>query len=199
MVCHWHELLCDWYGCVDTLRSYRTWSYTTDIMAWCDWLQRCQCLSRHLDLLLGPKIRRMSEDAFSTTDFGRKRYGRVMQLTISAVSIFYMFIFIVAELTSISNVFALLTSDYSTTFGIIVTVVLGAFTLFYTGLAGLPASIVTDKFQGLIVALMVIMLTLAVTTNEENHVNREEWELGSQLDHGRSHGSRYPRYCHCLC
>jgi len=128
---------------------------------------------------LGPKIRRMSEEAFCTTDFGRKRYGRIMQLVISAVSIFYMFIFIVAELTSISNVYALLTNDYSTTYGIIIAVVLGSFTLFYTGLAGLPASIVTDKFQGLIMALMVIMLTVAITTEDENHVNRQEWDLAA--------------------
>lgn len=128
---------------------------------------------------LGPRIRKMSNDAFSTTDFGRKRYGRIMQLTIAAVSIFYMFIFIVAELTSISNVYALLTNDYSTTYGIVVTVVLGAFTLFYTGLAGLPASIVTDKFQGLIMGVMVIMLTVAVTTEDENQVTREEFEVAS--------------------
>ena len=49
---------------------------------------------------LGPKIREQSTDAFSTTDFGLQRYGRVMQLSTAAVSVFYMFIFIVAELTS---------------------------------------------------------------------------------------------------
>ena len=128
---------------------------------------------------LGPMIRKMSDDAFSTTDFGRQRYGRVMQVTIAAVSVFYMFIFIVAELTSISNVYALLTNDISTTYGIIVTVVLGAFTLFYTGLAGLPASIVTDKFQGLIMVFMVILLAVALGTEEENQVTKQEFESAS--------------------
>ena len=129
---------------------------------------------------LGPKIRDMcSEDAFCTTDFGRKRYGRVMQVVIALVSIFYMFIYIVAELTSISNVYALVTNTYSETYGIIVTVVLGGFTLFYTGLAGLPASIVTDKFQALLMALLVILLTLAVAVEPENRVTRQEWDLAS--------------------
>jgi Na+/proline symporter len=128
---------------------------------------------------LGPKIRNMSDTAFCTTDFGRKRYGRIMQLTIAAVSIFYMFIFIVAELTSISNVYALLTSNSSTTYGIIVTLILGGFTLFYTGLAGLPASIVTDKFQGLIMVVMVILLTVAVSIEESKHVTRQEWNLAA--------------------
>jgi SSS family solute:Na+ symporter len=49
---------------------------------------------------MGPMIRQRSTKAFSIPDFGRQRYGRIMQLTISAVSVFYMFIYIVAELTS---------------------------------------------------------------------------------------------------
>ena len=58
---------------------------------------------------LGPRIRKMSgENAFGTTDFARQRYGRVMQLAVAAISVFYMFIFIVSELTSISNIYGLL-------------------------------------------------------------------------------------------
>jgi SSS family solute:Na+ symporter len=82
---------------------------------------------------LGPKVREMSEEgAFSTTDFGRKRYGRVMQFTIATVSIFYMFIFIVAELTSISNIFALMTDTSTKIYGIGITLSLGIFTILYT-------------------------------------------------------------------
>jgi len=129
---------------------------------------------------LGPYIKeKCSENAFSTTDFGRERYGRLMQLSISAISVFYMFIFMVAELTSISNVFALLTNDFSTAFGIGVTVVIGIFTLFYTGFAGLPSSIVTDRFQGLIMAFLVIVLTIAVCIYDDNQVTKEEFKLAS--------------------
>jgi SSS family solute:Na+ symporter len=82
---------------------------------------------------LGPRVREMSkDDAFSTTDFGRQRYGRVMQLTIATVSIFYMFIFIVAELTSISNIFALMTDTQTKIYGIGITLSLGIFTILYT-------------------------------------------------------------------
>jgi solute:Na+ symporter, SSS family len=45
--------------------------------------------------------------------------------------------------------------------------------------AGLPASIVTDKFQGIIMGLLVILLTLAVTTNKENHVSRSQFSRAS--------------------
>jgi len=130
---------------------------------------------------LGPHIKEMSSDnAFSTTDFGRERYGRVMQLVISVISVFYMFIYMVAELTSISNVFALMTNEGGNqAFGIGVTVVIGVFTLSYTALAGLPSSIVTDRFQGLIMAFLVLVLTIAVCSFKENKVSREEFKLAS--------------------
>jgi len=128
---------------------------------------------------LGPKIRERSQEAFSTTDFGRKRYGRLMQVSIAAVSGFYMFIYIVAELTAISNVFALLTNETSKRYGIGITVSIGAFTILYTTLAGLPASIVTDKFQGVIMAALVIILSIAVPIEESNHISRSEFALAS--------------------
>jgi len=130
---------------------------------------------------LGPHIKEMSSDnAFSTTDFGRERYGRVMQLAISAISLFYMFILMVAELTSVSNVFALMTNEEGNKFFMIaVTVVIGVFTLSYTALAGLPSSIVTDRFQGFIMAFFVLVLTIAVCSFKENKISREEFKLAS--------------------
>jgi len=130
--------------------------------------------------IIGPWIKkRCSENAFSTSDFGRERYGRVMQLSISAISIFYMFIYMVAELTSISGIYSLLTNNTSKAFGIGVTVLIGVVTLGYTGYAGLPASIVTDRFQGIIVAFLVIILTIAICSFEENKVAREEFKAAS--------------------
>jgi solute:Na+ symporter, SSS family len=128
---------------------------------------------------LGPLVRSMSTEAFSTTDFGRKRYGRVMQLVITCISGFYMFICIVAELTAISNIFALLTNDFSAKYRISVALVVGLFTTFYTTLAGTPASIVTDKIQGVMMIILVVMLTLAVSTNSANSVSAAEFALAS--------------------
>ena len=129
---------------------------------------------------LGPAIKDLcSENAFSTTDFARERYGRVMQVAITLISGFYMFIYMVAELTSISNVYSLLTGNWGKGFGIGVTVVIGIFTLFYTGFAGLPSSIVTDRFQGIIMAFLVIVLTISVCAFDENRVSREEYDLAS--------------------
>jgi solute:Na+ symporter, SSS family len=133
---------------------------------------------------LGPKVRSYMDQhrnakAFGTTDFARERYGRVMQVTTATVSVFYMFIYLVAEITSISNVFGLLVNNFSQKFSNTVGISLGAFTILYTTWAGLPASIVTDKFQGVIMAFLVIMLTIAVCTVDENRVSREEFALAS--------------------
>ena len=40
--------------------------------------------------IIGPRVRAITgEKAFATTDFGLVRYGRVMQLSISVISVFY--------------------------------------------------------------------------------------------------------------
>lgn len=140
---------------------------------------------------LGPLIKEATqgEEAFSTTDFCRVRYGRIMQLACAAISVFYMWIYLVAEFTSISNVYALLvgkeTFDWANmvnlnvryTTGIAVSI--GVITVFYTGVAGLPSSIVTDKFQGIMMASLVLLLTIVVTSVPENRVTREQFDLAS--------------------
>jgi solute:Na+ symporter, SSS family len=136
-----------------------------------------------IGVFVGPQVRAMTGrnkgKAFSTTDFGRQRYGRIMQVTIACVSGFYMFIFTVAELTAISSIFQTVTNHYSKTFGIIVAVSMGACTIFYTAIAGLPASIATDKFQGLIMAVLVVLLTLTVTLRKDNRVSLAEFDKAS--------------------
>lgn len=130
---------------------------------------------------LGPRIRKMTgEKAFCTTDFGLARYGRVMQLVIAIISVFYMFIYIVSELTSISNIYALMVdrgTNVLYTTGIAVS--LAVFTWFYTSLAGLPASITTDKFQGILMFFLVFIILIAATAKPENRISREEFAVAS--------------------
>jgi SSS family solute:Na+ symporter len=135
---------------------------------------------------LGPLIKEATkgEKAFSTTDFCHVRYGRLMQLSCAAISVFYMWIYLVAEFTSISNVYALLVGkesygelnkNYTTS----IAVSIGVIVLFYTGLAGLPASIVTDKFQGLMMMGLVFLLTITVCAVPENRISSEQFALAS--------------------
>ena len=127
---------------------------------------------------VGPRVRAVAgERAFATTDFGLVRYGRLMQLCIACISVFYMWIFLVSELTSISNVYGLLVGldvfgDATVRYMTSIAISLAAFTWFYTSVAGLPASIVTDKFQaGLMFALVLILIVVACS-HPTNRVTR---------------------------
>jgi len=136
---------------------------------------------------IGPKVRKLcGEKAFGTTHFARQRYGRVMQLSVACISVFYMFIFIVAELTSISNIYGMIVGENifiedskSYTSGVGWTV--AGFTVLYTAVAGLPASIVTDRFQGVMMIILVIILLIAVSAQPENKVTSEEFALASNF------------------
>mmetsp|Transcript_3998 Transcript_3998/g.11723 ORF Transcript_3998/g.11723 Transcript_3998/m.11723 type:complete len:611 (-) Transcript_3998:181-2013(-) len=137
---------------------------------------------------LGPKLRdrmdRWGNKGFSSSDFALARFGRLMQLHVSAVSCFYMYIYLVSEFTTIANVYALLvgrdtTGSKNEGYTTSVTISVAAFTLFYTTVAGLPASIFTDKFQGLIVVILCFTLLLACTTASENAISKSEFDKAS--------------------
>ena len=140
---------------------------------------------------LGPLIREATKGrkAFSTTDFCLARYGRVMQFSCAAISVFYMWIYLVAEFTSISNIYALLvgkqTFDWvyyenlNVGYTTYIAVGIGVLTVLYTGIGGLPSSIVTDKFQGIMMGGLVLLLTIAVCSVSENRISKEQFDLAS--------------------
>lgn len=134
---------------------------------------------------VGPRVRKISgEKAFSTIDFGLIRYGRVIQLCIAVMSVFYMFIYIVAELTAISNIFGLVcnvdtTSSSTISYTTSIAVSIAVFTWFYTSIAGLPGSLITDKFQAWIMIILVLILLLVACTNPANRVTKEEFAMAS--------------------
>eukprot|EP01082_Thalassiosira_pseudonana_P001552 g542.t1.2.5e174188 g542 g542.t1 contig10:261433-263116(-) len=135
--------------------------------------------------MIGPRIRAITgEEAFCTTDFGLVRYGRLMQLSIAAISVFYMFIYLVSEMTSISNVYGLIVgldtfSDDTVKYTTSIAISLAVFTWFYTSVAGLPASIVTDKFQAYLMFGLVFILLIVACSNSENQVSKEEFAVAS--------------------
>eukprot|EP00804_Cyclotella_cryptica_P001965 CCRYP_007409-RC/>CCRYP_007409-RC protein AED:0.11 eAED:0.11 QI:141/0.88/0.9/1/0.77/0.7/10/303/631 len=135
--------------------------------------------------VIGPRVRSITgEKAFCSTDFGLVRYGRVMQFSIAAISVFYMFIYMVSEMTSISNVYGLVVgkdtfSDDTIKYTTSIAISLAVFTWFYTSLAGLPASIVTDKFQAYLMASLVFILLIVACVNPENRVTKEEFAVAS--------------------
>ena len=95
-----------------------------------------------------------------------------------------VFIYIVAEFTSISNVYGLLvgvnTFDPSTvpyTRGIAISI--AVITFVYTTVGGLPASIITDKYQASLMFALVFILLIVACSNPANQVTKEEFALAS--------------------
>ena len=130
---------------------------------------------------IGPMIKkRCSSGAFNVTDFGRERYGRTMQFTIAIFSIFYMFIYLCAEYTTISAVYATFVPPSDTFDPINVSIAVGVITILYTSIGGLPASIVTDRFQGIMVGILVIILIFAVSLHPANQITGEEFARASK-------------------
>lgn len=133
---------------------------------------------------IGPTIKaRCKDKSFNFTDFGRERYGRVMQVVIASISVFYMFIYLVAELTSISNIYALVNGqpvfEADEDYTISIAVSCGIITIFYTSIGGVPASLITDKFQSIVMIFLVLLLIFAVSLNPANQLAKGQFAIAS--------------------
>lgn len=105
---------------------------------------------------LGPRIRNVIPNGHSLTEYTYVRYGDVMYGFVILVSVFYMFVFLAAELTGI----ALALSFVATVPQWQTAVLVGGFVLLYTSYGGLRASIFTDTIQALLI-LPLLVLTFA--------------------------------------
>jgi len=105
--------------------------------------------------LIGPRIRRISPHGHGLTAFLRQRYGRVLHAYALVLSVMYMLTFVTAELTAAGSVTTLLSGVPA---WIVVALVAGT-TLLYTAWGGLRASLRTDRWQG--VVLLVLLLGAA--------------------------------------
>lgn len=119
---------------------------------------------------LGPHIHERFPEGFCLTDWVRQRYGRTLQLYVALISIFYMWIYLVAELTSVGN----LIRDMSGLDPVNSLLPVSIFTLMYTSLAGLPASIWTDRLQGVIMVVFIVVTIFACFSGLQ--IKQEKWE-----------------------
>lgn len=110
-------------------------------------------------VLIGPRMRRLMPEGHSLTEYVWHRYGPYMYAFTLAVIVFYMFIFLSAELTGIAAAFHLLAD---TPMGL-TAIIVGFLTVAYTAYGGLRASIFTDSIQfTLILPLLLIIFVAAV-------------------------------------
>jgi len=104
---------------------------------------------------LGPLVRARYPEGFCVLDWVAARFGRPTQIYAGIISVFYMWVYLVAELTSIGG----LISSFSGLDPLSALVPLSLVTMLYTMAAGLPASIWTDRVQG---AMMIPFILIAV-------------------------------------
>jgi Na+/proline symporter len=96
---------------------------------------------------VGARIRELMPTGHSLTEFVLVRFGPVMYVFVLVVSVFYMFIFLAAEMTAIAGSLELVAGipAWQTATAV------GLFVLIYTAYGGLVASIFTDTIQTLVI------------------------------------------------
>nr|RNJ69256.1 MAG: Na+/proline symporter [Leptolyngbya sp. IPPAS B-1204] len=108
---------------------------------------------------LGPRIRRLMPSGHSLNQFVLHRFGNVMYGLTLAVIVFYMFIYLTAELTAIAKAVQILAD---VPLGWTALVVITA-TFIYTIYGGLDATIFTDAIQFVvIVPLLLVSFAVAI-------------------------------------
>ena len=113
-------------------------------------------------IYLGKKIRKEFPKGFSLIEFIRKKFGKSLFKLILLMTIFYMFIFLCAEVTAVS---VLINYISGTDLWITALVVLLS-TLIYTLYGGLRVSIFTDNIQIVVIGvLLLISFTYIISFN----------------------------------
>ena len=103
-------------------------------------------------IYLGKKIRKEFPKGSSLVEFMRKKFGKSLFKLILLMTIFYMFIFLCAEVTAV----AILINYISGTELWITALIVLLSTLVYTLYGGLRASIFTDNIQMIVIGNFVI-------------------------------------------
>ncbi len=111
-------------------------------------------------IYLGKKIRNEFPKGSSLIEFMRRKFGKSLFKLILLMTVFYMFIFLCAEVTAIS---VLINYISGTEFWITALVVLSS-TLIYTLYGGLKASIFTDNIQMIVIGVLLIISFIYITS-----------------------------------
>jgi Na+/proline symporter len=104
--------------------------------------------------ILGKKLRGLMPKGNSLTQFIFARYGANMLNLVLFLTLFYLFIYLCAEVTAIAQIVNLITgiSLWKTSLLILIT------TLIYTLKGGLRISIITDKLQFIIIIIILFFI-----------------------------------------
>ncbi len=111
-------------------------------------------------IYLGKKIRKEFPKGSSLIEFMRKKFGKNLFKLILLMTIFYMFIFLCAEVTAIAVLINYIsgTELWITAFIVLIS------TLIYTLYGGLRASIFTDNIQMVVIVVLLLLSLLLITS-----------------------------------
>ena len=115
-------------------------------------------------IYLGKKIRNEFPRGSSLIEFMRKKFGKSLFKLILLMTIFYMFIFLCAEVTAVA---VLINYISGTELWITALIVLFA-TLSYTLYGGLRASIFTDNIQMIVIGVLLVVSVSYIISFTEN-------------------------------
>ncbi len=111
---------------------------------------------------LGPKVASITPDGATLPQFIESRYGQPAQKLVSCVAVLYMSAFLIAEFASINFLFP----SISNVSGLVVSIFIGGVTFLYLSKSGFKASYVTDKFQGIgLIVLLVVLFSIWLSQN----------------------------------
>ena len=120
-------------------------------------------------IYLGKKIRSDFPKGSSLIEYMRKKFGKSLFKLVLLMTIFYMFIFLCAEVTAI----AVLINYLSGTELWITALIVLISTLTYTLYGGLRASIFTDNIQMIVIGILLLILISIISSSTESNFSFE--------------------------
>jgi len=126
-------------------------------------------------IFLGTKIRKVFPRGNTLTEFIYRKFGKDLFKLILILTIFYMFIFLCAEVTAVSM---LVNYISGTPLWLTATIVIVS-TLIYTLYGGLRASILTDNLQFFIVLILLFISAYYLFSQNSNYISFEVVQTNS--------------------
>ena len=120
-------------------------------------------------VFLGEKFRKLYPKGKTLIEVVRQRFGTKLFKLILFLTVFYMFIFLIAEVTAVS----ILVNYISGTALWITALIVITSSLIYTLYGGLRASIFTDKIQFIIILILLLILFINLISFNFNEFNFE--------------------------
>ena len=124
---------------------------------------------------VGPRIVQTVPDKATLPQYISQQYGNFAQVFVSIIATIYMSAFLIAEFASINFLFP----EIAETSGLIVCTAIAVVTFLYLNLSGFKASLITDRFQGIsIIALLIIVLVLWISQNGIGNIIQASYDGG---------------------